>query len=166
MPWRPVYTPLYFDISHTVFVCFMLSLICADAATDFFTMHMIIPFPILMFHIYFQFLIIIFVTFDMNSHQWGWYNCTKVYHAKLLQWGKRLNQDCPLVWKQLVIFIPIVLVRNFMRDWHQCVWSSSLDLKYVNNSFTIVLSCLHLLCFRLHLHMFGFVSNTFFHPLN
>ena len=29
-----VYTQLYFDISHIVFICFMSSVICVHAATD------------------------------------------------------------------------------------------------------------------------------------
>ena len=32
--WPPFYTPLYVDISHVIFICFMLSVICVHAATD------------------------------------------------------------------------------------------------------------------------------------
>ena len=32
--WPPVFTPLYFDISHVIFVCFMSSLLCVHAVTE------------------------------------------------------------------------------------------------------------------------------------
>ena len=32
--WRPLYTPVYFDLNPVVFVCCMLSLRCAHAAAD------------------------------------------------------------------------------------------------------------------------------------
>ena len=67
--WPPVYTPLNLDIRHVVFVCFMLSLFCAHAATDSFTACMIIPFLVLMSHIYFHYLLILLVTFDVSSNQ-------------------------------------------------------------------------------------------------
>ena len=47
--WPPAYTPLFFDISHVVFFGFMLSLL----SNRFLTMCRIIPFPVLMSHIYF-----------------------------------------------------------------------------------------------------------------
>ena len=33
--WPCVYTPLYIDISHVVFVCFMSYFLCAHSAIDF-----------------------------------------------------------------------------------------------------------------------------------
>ena len=73
----------------------MSSLICAHAATDSDSSSMctIIPFPVLMWNIHFRFFLILLVTFEVNSHKWGWYNPTKVFHPKLHQLGKQFKQS-------------------------------------------------------------------------
>ena len=60
-----------FGIRYVVFDCFISSLLCLYAATDF-TMCMIIPFPVLMPHTHFLVLLIPIVTFDVDSHQHQW----------------------------------------------------------------------------------------------
>ena len=60
---RPLdYTLQYFDINHVIFVCFMLSLLRAHTAIHSLTVGVKIPFPVIMSHIYFRFLLILLVT--------------------------------------------------------------------------------------------------------
>ena len=68
-----IYTSLY-CISNIVFNCFMSSLICAHAATDsdFPSTCTIIPFPVLISHIHFRFILILLVTFEVISHKCDW----------------------------------------------------------------------------------------------
>jgi hypothetical protein len=76
------------------------------------------------------------VTFGVSSHQWGWYNYTKVYHPKLYQWGRILKK----YWQQLVCgkeFVSII----FWGGWHRGIWSTSIELRFVNNSCILVLPC-------------------------
>jgi hypothetical protein len=97
----------------------------------------------------------------LNSHQWGWYNCTKVCHPKLHQQGKRLNQYWLLFWPQLVwpwhlspcFGLEFDFNNIFLWGWHS--WSSSLDLRVVNNLCTHALPSFYLLWFL------NFVSNIF-----
>ena len=51
----------------------------------------------------FPFLLILLVTFDLSSHPWDLYNCTKIYHPKLHQWGKRF-------W--------LLVCQLLVRPWH------------------------------------------------
>ena len=41
------------------------------SASDYLTVCTLIPFPDISWHIYFRFLLILLVTFDVSSHQWG-----------------------------------------------------------------------------------------------
>ena len=66
-----IYTSLY-CISNIVFNCFMSSLICAHAATDSDFPSTCIPFPVLISHIHFWFILILLVTLEVISHKRDW----------------------------------------------------------------------------------------------
>ena len=55
---------------------YMLCLLCMhNAASDSLTVCTLIPYPVIMWHIYFRVLLILVLTIDMNSHHWGkWLN--------------------------------------------------------------------------------------------
>ena len=64
----PVDTFLYFDIS--LCLCLLnVVFVIYQCCSWFFAMCIVIPFPVLMSHIYFLFLLIPIVTFDVNSYQ-------------------------------------------------------------------------------------------------
>ena len=65
--------PVIFFYTPVVFVYFMSSLYVQ--CRKWFMVHTLIPFPVIMWHIYFRFSLILLVTFDVNSHQWSkWLN--------------------------------------------------------------------------------------------
>jgi hypothetical protein len=66
------YNHLCFDLSWVVFGCSLSSFLCAHAATDYFTCAwQFITFPVLMSHIYYRFLLILWLSFEVSSHQGG-----------------------------------------------------------------------------------------------
>ena len=80
-------TPVKLGLAHLVLVqsfflllyLSSLSVLCrlcmCNAASDSLIVRMLIQFPVIMWHIHFRFLLILLVTFDENSHQWGeWLN--------------------------------------------------------------------------------------------
>ena len=90
-----------------------------------------------------QFYLILLVTFDVSSLQWGWYNCTKVYHPNYINevrgkisYGFQLSNN----WFGLGtsslfrVCLWICIQHFFFGGWHLWVWSSSVDLMVVNNS--------------------------------
>ena len=82
-------------------------MLCVHVTTDSFTIYMIIPFPVLMSHIYFRFLLIQEYTIQ------NWINEVR---------GK-INQLWLLAWQQLVWpwhFIPIFFV-NLVRPNIKCI---------------------------------------------
>ena len=101
----------FFDISTVVFVCFLLSLICAYAATDSIScLNVTYLFP--------------GFAQSLSNLLCELLHCSKVYHPQLQQWGKMFRL---FGWQQLFwpcYFINIFsLVRNlsptlFLLGWH------------------------------------------------
>ena len=83
MVYGHMFIPFHISV---FFVCFLSSLLLCWLLI----LCSIFPFPLRMWHLYFRFRSFC-AGFDLSSHSLGWCNCTKVYHHKLHQWGKRWN---------------------------------------------------------------------------
>ena len=101
----------------------MSSLICAHAATssDSWSTCTIILFPVFLSNNYFRFFLILLVTFELNSHKWGWYYST-LPKSSIPNYINQVSSQIRfwfLVWEQLVQhcqFIPILRGWEFFRS--------------------------------------------------
>ena len=111
-------------IVKSIHLC-LLSVVFALCAchNGFFTTCMIIPFPVLISHIYF---LILLVTFDVSSHQWDWW---KLYQS--------LSSQTTLMSQE----VKLVLAYN----WHW--WVVNISCPSCTRMYTLYTCCLFYVVF-------------------
>ena len=104
--------------THSVHLSYLSTLSCLCmriAASDSLTVRTVVPFPVIMWHIYFLFLLILLVTYDKSSHQWGkqliqisiGYISCMIYNNGF--WNRL--QFCLMIWQQSDW--PLFFILNF-----------------------------------------------------